>query len=584
MSGIYGATTCNRKLVSDLIARSSHRGPDGSGIWLNNEITLGHNLLSITGDPEVSRQPWVTPNKNILLFNGELFNINELSSFALKRGYKPRTVCDTEILAWCLDEFGVEYTNNNLLDSMHAYAYYRVKENQIYLSRDHAGIKPIYYILDSGTLIFSSEIKGLLGVNERMPGIDKFAFNSFFLTAHHLTRATVFKGIDKILPGETIKFDLNDRRLSLFSRDIIRPGSTSKFDPEELRSLLKQSTLRASRSTKKTALLLSGGLDSSSIALNVPDNVSAYSTQFYPNYKEKNLVNDYVEDHNEDCEFARKVAESFGIQFSSMTIGPNDVINCWSDAITAIELPSYKVEDPMYFETFKRLKLENNTIVLTGDFGDELFAGCEHHSYWKRKPEKISTRFELISKWLKCFNQRAKPVGFDLGSIDELCEYLCNEIPIELWNEDDPMNSWMALDCFVATPNCAMMRNDKYAMNFGIETRFPMASKAFMKYCFSISSDIKIPTDSYVSKSLLRSAFKNLLPNYIINKPKTGWSSPLVSWNRFTPEMASFRDSMRHGASDRWLSLLDQNPPIGKQSLCLYMIKQWLDNYGYILQ
>ena len=188
MSGIYGATTCNRKLVSDLIARSSHRGPDGSGIWLNNEITLGHNLLSITGDPEVSRQPWVTPNKNILLFNGELFNINELSSFALKRGYKPRTVCDTEILAWCLDEFGVEYTNNNLLDSMHAYAYYRVKENQIYLSRDHAGIKPIYYILDCNFIF--SEIKGLLGVNNNARYDN--CFNSFFLTTI-TTRATVFR-------------------------------------------------------------------------------------------------------------------------------------------------------------------------------------------------------------------------------------------------------------------------------------------------------------------------------------------------------------------------------------------------------
>ena len=178
---------------------------------------------------------------------------------------------------------------------------------------------------------------------------------------------------------------------------------------------------------------------------------------------------------------------------------------------------------------------------------------------------------------------KSKPVGIKSSSLDELYEHLCAEIPAEFWNEDDPMNSWLALDCFYAASNNFMSRNDKFGMAFGMESRFPMATKSFMKYCLSICSDIKIQCGEFEPKRLLRQAYKNILPDYILEKPKTGWSTPIVSWDRFTPQMAALRESMLSDCSENWLNLFSQNLPGQKNSLSLYMLRQWFKNFGYSL-
>ena len=583
MCGIYGATFNNEKLVAKLINESSHRGPDGSGVWSDTEITLGHNLLSITDEPRVSRQPWMTPKGNVLVFNGELFNYKILRSFAIRHDYNPKTFCDTEILAWCLDSFGVEYTNKNLLDSMHAYAYYNTSKRRLYLSRDHAGIKPIYFIHDSGSLVFSSEIGSLLGVLSSSPGIDQFALSCFLHTSHHLTRSTVFKGISKVMPGETLKYCLNKKSLTFHSRDVISPISCSNaFDAEEFRCAIKEATLWTSSSDKKTALLLSGGLDSSVIALNIPRQVKAYSTKYFPNTKEKCSSSGIVEDYSEDCVLAHRLACDLGLSFSSLEITPEHIVGSWPHSIKAIEEPSYMVGDPVYFETFSRLKSNNVLIVLTGDFGDELFGGYNHHAYWKYREDKISTRPMLIKKWLKSLTGRIRPVGFCPNhSIDDLYEYISSEIPDDFWNEDDPMNSWLALDCFYVATNNFMSRNDKFGMRFSMESRFPMAVKAFMKYCFSIHSDRKILGKGLPSKSLLRNAFKDDLPKYILDKPKTGWSSPIVSWYAGHSQFANIRDSMAIDGSKVWKALYNLNPRGTKNGVSLAMLNQWFLSYGY---
>ena len=175
MCGIYGITDHNPTLIQNYIRTCGHRGPDGEKVWWDPEhkLTLGHNLLSIMSDPKLSVQPWKTPAGNWLIYNGEIFNYYELkekySDFAGITG------CDTELLAWGLDTYGLDFLNE--IDSMHAFAYYKVNENELWISRDHAGIKPLYYAEIKEGLIFGSEIKGMLDHVPQSRVIDPLAFS-----------------------------------------------------------------------------------------------------------------------------------------------------------------------------------------------------------------------------------------------------------------------------------------------------------------------------------------------------------------------------------------------------------------------
>ena len=119
MCGIYGITENNKALIKYIINKCSHRGPDGFDIYNDNHITLGHNLLSITSNPIEGKQPWVSERGNILIYNGEIFNYNELIK-NFKNTFLPKTTCDTELLSWLLDNYSYEDVISNFIDSMHS--------------------------------------------------------------------------------------------------------------------------------------------------------------------------------------------------------------------------------------------------------------------------------------------------------------------------------------------------------------------------------------------------------------------------------------------------------------------------------
>ena len=223
MCGIYGITDKDYGFIDQYIKTCKHRGPDGQGIWKGDNVTLGHNLLSIMAESNMSTQPWITPNKNILVYNGEIFNYYELKQ--KYKEFKDTTKCDTELLAWGLDTFGLKFLDE--IDSMHGFAYYKVKEQEIWLSRDHAGIKPLFYAEIKQGLVFGSEIKGMLN---KVPGcrkIDNLAVSFMGKTGINALRNTFFTGIKKLLAGETLVYDVANKRIKRFYRQHIKPISLS---------------------------------------------------------------------------------------------------------------------------------------------------------------------------------------------------------------------------------------------------------------------------------------------------------------------------------------------------------------------
>ena len=209
MCGIYGITDNDPEFIKKYIEICKHRGPDGSDIWTSDHVTLGHNLLSIMAEPNQSRQPWKTPKGNILVYNGEIFNYNEL--VRKFKNFKNLTGCDTELLAWGLDEYGIKFIDE--IDSMHGFAYYDISNKTITLSRDHAGIKPLFYAKIDRGIIFASEIKGMLDIVPNARKLDNIACSMLSRVGTNPLRNTLFSNIKKVLPGETLVYTIDDQTL-----------------------------------------------------------------------------------------------------------------------------------------------------------------------------------------------------------------------------------------------------------------------------------------------------------------------------------------------------------------------------------
>ena len=517
MCGIYGITSKNYGFIEKYINTCSHRGPNGSGIWKGDDITLGHNLLSIMAEPNMSTQPWATPKGNILVYNGEIFNYYELK--AKYKQFIDTTDCDTELLAWGLDNFGLNFIDE--IDSMHGFAYYNIKKKELILSRDHAGIKPVYYAKIKEGLVFGSEIKGLL---DKVPGsrkLDELAVGCMSTTGINPLRNTFFTGIKKLLAGETIVYDVANKKITNTKRIFIKPNSNKKFAPNEFRTIAQKSIKMASIGRRKIGVFLSGGLDSSLVAYELKNVVGEANT--FTNRMEPNFVHPKDGDHNEDADCAKVLANENNFNHKEVKITPKIITDYWDDSIYYMEQPVYNPSLAMYCYTNKVLHDNDIVVTMAGDMGDEVLGG--YPKYWKLRKEKLTSWTDIIDKWI---NRIKRPIKvYDKVT---LRNELIKCYPEDLWNPNDPVGSYMALDCITQVPEEFFMRNDKYGMAYSMEGRFPLATKTFMQYCMDIHSNEKVGKEKYETKLLTKIAYNTKLPPEITQKIKTGWTAPLQQW------------------------------------------------------
>lgn len=524
MCGIYGYTGKKINEVNSLINFSVHRGPDGHDIWSDDYITLGQNLLAITDTPSVSNQPWVSKRGNVLVYNGEIFNYKDLCR-RYSNQFTPKTNCDTELLMWLLENKSLEEINNELLDSMHAFVFYNKEKKQVILSRDHAGIKPLYFSENNENLIFSSEIKGLKNI---IPGSENINLQSLVCMAYcgmNFLRNTMFQGVMKINAGETLIYDLEDKKFKTSFRNIVTPKSSKKFEIEEFHQEIDIMITNSTLGIRKFGVFLSGGLDSTLIAYKLNQIFPEIET--YTNYFTPNVI-DTKADYNDDFLIAQKFCNENRINNNPVEITPDIISNNWDDSIHYMEEPRYNWNMPMYYYTNQFLSNNKTVVTFSGDMGDELLGGYEKYYHIKNNPKQPESWEELVYLWMHRF---AKPITLNLKfNVNDLHELLCKELPSQIWNPDDPLNSLMALDCITCVTEDFFSRNDKYGMAASMEGRFPFASKRFMSYALDIHSSEKIGNTSSDLKLPIKNSFKAFLPDYIINKKKTGWSLPIMNW------------------------------------------------------
>ena len=568
MCGIYGITANDTAFIEKYIELCKHRGPDGSEVWASDEVTLGHNLLSIMSDPDRSRQPWLTPKGNRLVYNGEIFNYKEL--LEKYTNFNNTTDCDTELLAWGLDKYGIDFIDE--IDSMHGFAYYDIPGQKIILSRDHAGIKPLFYAKINEGLVFASEIKGMLDIVPDARHLDNLASSMLSKTGTNPLRNTLFTNIKKVLPGETIIYDVMNGTLDYAKRIYIRPNANQDYSKKEFKKMFADAVKRSAIGKRKIGVFFSGGLDSSIVAyeLNkIQDTVHTFTNRFEPCVKSD-------EDYNSDSKIASKFAKEQNFDHHDVVVSPAEYLSAWEDSIYYMEQPNYNPSNPLY--CFSNRMLSENDIVVTmaGDMGDELFGGYPKYFNLYKSEEKPSTWNELLTLWMKRIKKGSYPITDDPVDETVLVDELAKCYGEELWNPEDPTASYMALDCVAQVPEQFLTRNDYYGMAYSMEGRFPLASKIFMQYCLNIKSKHKFIGNNM--KALVKNTYEKDLPAYLLYKEKTGWTVPIGYWLMDEVD-EKLNDVYDKTIGKARLKQLKRSQKAGKGLLPQWQVKNWKETY-----
>tara|TARA_B100001121_G_scaffold271850_1_gene258029 strand:+ start:1123 stop:2928 length:1806 start_codon:yes stop_codon:yes gene_type:complete len=532
MCGIYGHINIATNHLQEMGDIINHRGPDGEGTYESPNVCLGHKLLSIRAKVKHSKQPWKTKNGNILVYNGEIYNAKELKTTLIKKGCKFKTKCDTEILAHGLDTFGVAFIKK--MDSMHSFVYYDKKLEQLIFSVDHAGMKPLYYSKRQGGLFFSSEIKSLKTV-ESFTRINSMAFIEWCRFGVNMTQDTLYKGVSKFTPGETKIFDVKKNKFVKTIWNRVKPTESINYDPDELYELLENTMLEHFQGVHKFGLYLSGGIDSMTILHFLLKHDIPFHSITTGN-QTTHMNNKHNVSYNDDLEMVRKIRKIWGYdegKWKLDTQSHQEILykEHWykkdmEEAWQTLEEPTFNFQHPLYLHCNKQMKEHGVKVTLSGDGGDELFAG--YHKYHKDFDIRPGAKNVALQKIMDQIWE--KPLFLKMASgyswNYEQCKKHLLKVMRPYYNKNDWYNSWLASDVLDMSHRY-FMRNDKFSMSQSMEGRFPLMGKKLRQYAYNVSAKWKY---NQGIKLVLRLAMQRHFPKELFEKEKTGWSLPSAQW------------------------------------------------------
>ena len=548
MCGINGFNFKDKELIWKMNELTRHRGPEGSGVFANDEISVGHNLLSFADVPENSRQPVLSnDHRYVLSYNGEIYNYRFLRRELEKTGERFLTDSDTEVLFRGLVREGAGFLKK--LDGMFALAFYDSEGKKLLLARDPLGIKPLYYFWDGAKLIFSSEQRAILA-HGIPPRLNLEATRCFFSLGYLPGEKTLFQNIFKLCPGQLLFFDLGRKQ---FRKEWSNPTSyqaqESKYDSVILRQKISDSVTAHTMGLKPFGLYLSGGLDSAivlhELSRQSKDKIRTYTTRFDTNERR----------FNEDADMAKRLCLDYNIEHHEFLVTERDFVDALRPSIEAIEEPRYNPSVAAYW-LLARYVSKDVQVIMNGSGGDELFMGypkylesrrisCRLEKYptwfvnlWYTAKMTAKGRLQLghimniarpLDRWLYLSRLNMPSFGLGIFKLDELRDYFESaDYPTVEHPPVDVENGVAELDRLFWLADEEFLRTDKISMHFSMEGRFPLVAKDLVAYADSISSRQKLSEEQ--TKHLLRQAYKGHLPEYILNKRKTGWSAPVGVW------------------------------------------------------
>lgn len=525
MCGIAGILSSDidlrgEKLLVEKMGKTlKKRGPDAAGIYLTPEVALVHRRLSVI-DVENGAQP-MHFGKYVIVYNGEIYNTDEVRNELEGFGYKFDTHCDTEVVLKAYDKWGNESVKK--LNGIFAYAIYDKKENSLFACRDRIGVKPFFYNKTKNTFSFASKIDTLLCQPYVKSVVDEEGLYEIFMLGPAKTIGkAIFKDICELPPAFCLTYKNGEiKTYPYWKLEAKEFDENEETAVEHTYLLVKDSIERQLVSDVPLATFLSGGLDSSIISKIASDiynksgkTLDTYSVDYTDNdkYFKKSLFQP-----NKDSDYIDVISSYIGSNHHNIVLNNVDVANALEEAVIERGVPGFVDIDSSLMLFCKEVK-KDFTVCLSGECADEIFAGYP----WYHKKEIL---FENVFPWARNTNIRQRILKNGFLSDGE--EYLQSAYKNTLKNvsyleSDDKINKRMR-EMFVLNLNWFMQtllaRKDNMSMASSLEVRVPFCDYRLVEYAYNMPWNIKALDGR--EKGILRKAFENDLPKEIAWRKKS---------------------------------------------------------------
>ncbi len=549
--------------MADLI---THRGPDDSGFYIKNNVGFGFRRLSII-DLHSGHQPLANEDNTIwIVFNGEIYNHVSLREQLIAKGHKFKTGSDTETIVHLYEEYGADCVNH--LRGMFGFAIWDEKKNKLFCARDRFGIKPFFYHLNHEQFIFGSEIKCVLSQTKSTSTLSIPMLDQYLTYGYSSEDGTIYQNIQKLKPGHTLEIEAGGKVTINRYWDIQYTPDYSKSEEEWcalLDAKLSKTVKAHLMSDVPLGAFLSGGIDSSAMVALMSKNSSAPVKTFSIGFKEAEF---------NELKYAREVAQRYNTEHHEQIVEPESVgllphlVDSYDEPFAdASAIPTY------FVSKFAR---EHVTVVLSGDGGDELFAGYNKYQRMMNMknfnllPEPLSKHFwggmnkiipnSVKGKGATFYLSKPKnsfPAYLSIWQQSEREKLFRKELwyeiikePAELnriksftnYNSDDFLFNMQKMDMQSYMGDDVLTKVDRASMQNSLEVRVPILDHEFAELASCIPSELKMKGTT--KKYIFKQAMKNHLPESIISHKKQGFSVPLKAW---------FKDDLKEYVNDRLL-------------------------------
>ena len=546
MCGFVGFCSKNvkdRNVIKEMNNQIIHRGPDSDGYYFDKDVNFGFRRLSIIDLHEGSQPILNESGDTAIIFNGEIYNYQELREDLVAKGYKFKTHTDTEVILHGYEAYGEEGILAKLR-GMFAFTIWDSKKEKLFGARDHFGIKPYYYALLDGDLLFGSEVKSFLKYPKFKKAVNEKALKHYLVFQYNPLEETFFKGVKKLRPGhyyiyENGKMEIKTYyNLTLDYKDMTFDEAVGKIEKE-----VEESVKYHKISDVEVGSFLSGGVDSSYVvATALPDKT------FSVGFDNKGF--------NETM-YAKELSDSLGIKNFAKLITPDEFFEGINKVQYYSDEPHANLSSvPLYF--LSKLASEQVKVVLSGEGADELFAG--YNEYADALPQRIyrklpfSLRHKLYLKYKDRKHFRGQTIILKygqkvedryIGPAEIMTDELANSLVTskyknsetsrdltkkyydEVKNMDD-VSKRLYLDMKMWIVEDILLKADKMTMANSIELRVPLLDKKMWELARTIPVRHKVHNE--ITKYAFRRAAKNKLPEDWAKRRKLGFVVPFVLW------------------------------------------------------